>query len=91
MDFGFCFLDFGFWISDFGLLDTVWILHMIFACHAGSGRRIFRLIRLTLDHQVVRYGDYGKMIKNDKPFGSVRDRNSEISGKPTSLVTYCQI
>ena len=34
----------GFWISDFGLglgtIDTVWILHKIFASHADSGRRI---------------------------------------------------
>ena len=32
------------WISDFGfgfgLIDTVWILHKIFPCHADSGRRI---------------------------------------------------
>ena len=37
-------LDFGFWILDFGLglgsVDTVWILHKIFPCHADSGRRI---------------------------------------------------
>ena len=44
-DFGFWILDFGFWILDFGLglgsIDTVWILHKIFASHADSGRRIF--------------------------------------------------
>ena len=40
-------LDFGVWILDFGfglgLLDTVWILHKIFPCHADSGRRIFQM------------------------------------------------
>ena len=51
-DFGFWISDFGFWISDFGFrildfglglgsIDTVWILHKIFPCHADSGRRIF--------------------------------------------------
>ena len=48
-DFGFWILDFGFWILDFGLglgsIDTVWILHKIFASHADSGRRIFTPIR----------------------------------------------
>ena len=45
LDFGFWILDFGFWILDFGLglgsIDTVWILHKIFASHADSGRRIY--------------------------------------------------
>ena len=45
LDLGFWILDFGFWILDFGLglgsIDTVWILHKIFASHADSGRRIF--------------------------------------------------
>ena len=52
LDFGFRILDFGFWILDFGFrildfglglgsIDTVWILHKIFASHADSGRRIF--------------------------------------------------
>ena len=40
-------LDFGFRILDFGLglgsIDTVWILHKIFASHADSGRRIHYL------------------------------------------------
>ena len=44
LDFGFWISDFGFWILDFGLglgsIDTVWILHKIFASHADSGRRI---------------------------------------------------
>ena len=44
LDFGFRILDFGFRILDFGLglgsIDTVWILHKIFASHADSGRRI---------------------------------------------------
>ena len=52
LDFGVWILEFGFWIVDFGfkildfgfglgLLETVWILHKIFPCHADSGRRIF--------------------------------------------------
>ena len=44
LDFGFWISVFGFWILDFGLglgsIDTVWILHRIFASHADSGRRI---------------------------------------------------
>ena len=40
LDFGVWILEFGVWILDFGLSDTVWILHKIFPCHAGSGRRI---------------------------------------------------
>ena len=48
LDFGFWILDFGFWILDFGLglgsIDTVWILHKIFASHADSGRRIHAFI-----------------------------------------------
>ena len=47
LDFGFRILDFGFRILDFGLglgsIDTVWILHKIFASHADSGRRTFLL------------------------------------------------
>ena len=50
-DFGFWILDFGFWILDFGLglgsIDTVWILHKIFASHADSGRRISNFLSHT--------------------------------------------
>ena len=41
LDFGFRILEFGVCISDFGLLGAVWILHKIFPCRAGSGRRIY--------------------------------------------------
>ena len=54
-DFGFWILDFGFWILDFGLglgsIDTVWILHKIFASHADSGRRISQYIVLDDQHR----------------------------------------
>ena len=37
-----------FWILEFGLglgsIDTAWILHKIFPCHADSGRRILKAI-----------------------------------------------
>ena len=65
-DFGFWILDFGFWILDFGLglgsIDTVWILHKIFASHADSGRRIHYLY--TCIDSFIRIHPHAIWIRN---------------------------
>ena len=91
LDFGFRILDFGFWILDFGLglgsIDTVWILHKIFASHADSGRRI--MLRVCDGYIYPQFFNSGSLrwLKFDH-FGYM-----SISGSCTNLQdpTHCMI